>query len=69
MALVFSGKKMREVRVKREMTQENLADKLHTRTTNISKWENDRSAPNGVNMVLLLRALECELEEVTTRVP
>lgn len=69
MALVFSGKKMREVRVARKMTQENLAEKLHTRTTNISKWENDRSSPNGVNMVLLLRALECELEEVVNRVP
>lgn len=69
MALTFSGKKLREVRVSRGMTQEQVASHLQTRTTNISKWENDRSAPNGVNMVLLLRALKCELEEVTIRVP
>ncbi len=31
----------------------------------VSYWENDHHAPNGVNMVLLLRALGCELEEVT----
>lgn len=69
MALMFSGKRMREVRISRGMTQEQVATSLQTRTTNISKWENDRSAPNGVNMVMLLRALKCELEEVTTRVP
>ena len=31
----------------------------------LSHWENNRYAPNGINMVLLLRALGCELEEVT----
>lgn len=69
MALMFSGARMRETRISRKLTQEQLANKLGTRTTNISKWENDKSSPNGVNMVMLLRALGCELEEVTIRVP
>lgn len=69
MALTFSGHKLRSVRERLGLSQEQLAAKLDTRPTNVSKWENDKSAPNGVNMVLLLRALGCELEEIVTRVP
>jgi len=69
MALTFSGRKLRSVRERLGLSQEQLAAKLDTRPTNVSKWENDKSAPNGVNMVLLLRALGCELEEIVTRVP
>lgn len=67
--LKFSGKRLREVRTALGLSQEKVATRLNTRTTNISKWENDRSAPNGVHMVLLLRILRCELEEVTTDEP
>lgn len=69
MALIFSGEKLKQARVSRGLTQEQLATKLDIRVTNVSKWENDRSAPNGINMVLLIRALGCELEEVSIRVP
>lgn len=64
MALRFSGSKLRSVRETRGLSQEQLARTLDTRPTNVSKWENNKSAPNGVNMVLLTRALNCTLEDL-----
>ncbi|MEV6531018.1 helix-turn-helix transcriptional regulator [Streptomyces sp. NPDC051639] len=62
---VFSGQKLREARNSRKMTQAQVAERMGISGLYVSYWENDRHAPNGVNMVLLLRALGCELEEVT----
>ncbi|MEU0246659.1 helix-turn-helix transcriptional regulator [Streptomyces sp. NPDC006235] len=62
---VFSGQKLRATRQARGMTQAQVARRVGVENVYISYWENDRYAPNGVNMVLLLRALGCELEEVT----
>ncbi|GFH35455.1 MULTISPECIES: helix-turn-helix transcriptional regulator [Streptomyces] len=63
---VFSGQKLRQVRHSRGLSQAEVAARMGTISgLYISYWENDRHAPNGVNMVLLLRALGCELEEVT----
>ncbi|MFC7825614.1 helix-turn-helix transcriptional regulator [Streptomyces sp. NPDC057375] len=63
---VFSGQKLKEARTKRGLSQAQVARKMgNISGLYISYWENDRYAPNGVNMVLLLRALGCELEEVT----
>lgn len=42
-----------------------VAEKMGIGHISLSHWENGRYAPNGINMVLLLRALGCELEEVT----
>ncbi|MGW7356633.1 helix-turn-helix domain-containing protein [Streptomyces sp. NPDC054802] len=62
---VFSGQKLKEARSKRGLSQAEVAARMGVSGLYLSGWENDRHAPNGVNMVLLLRALECELEEVT----
>ncbi|WP_314412507.1 helix-turn-helix transcriptional regulator [Streptomyces kroppenstedtii] len=62
---VFSGQKLRETRHSRGMTQAQVAARVGVENVYVSYWENGRYAPNGVNMVLLLRALGCELEEVT----
>ncbi|WP_328691547.1 helix-turn-helix domain-containing protein [Streptomyces phaeochromogenes] len=63
---VFTGEKLRDVRKQKGMSQEQVAARMGIRPTNVSKWERGISAPNGVNMVKLLRVLGCELEEVTT---
>ncbi|MEU9187573.1 helix-turn-helix transcriptional regulator [Streptomyces sp. NPDC048484] len=65
MSPVFSGQKLKEVRSKRGLSQAQVANRMGVGHVYISYWENDRYAPNGVNMVLLLRALGCDLEEVT----
>lgn len=62
---VFSGQKLKEARSRRGLTQAQVAKRMGLSGLYVSYWENDRYAPNGVNMVLLLRALGCELEEVT----
>lgn len=63
---VFSGQKLKEARSKRGLSQAQVAARMGCISgLYISYWENGRYAPNGVNMVLLLRALGCELEEVT----
>ena len=63
---VFSGQKLRKVRRSRGLSQAEVAARMGTISgLYVSYWENERHAPNGVNMVLLLRALGCELEEVT----
>ncbi|MEV5468314.1 helix-turn-helix domain-containing protein [Streptomyces murinus] len=63
---VFSGQKLREIRRSRGLSQAQVAARMGTISgLYVSYWENDHHAPNGVNMVLLLRALGCELEEVT----
>ncbi|WEH15020.1 helix-turn-helix transcriptional regulator [Streptomyces sp. VNUA24] len=62
---VFSAQKLRQVRHARGLSQGQVAARMGTSGLYISYWENGRYAPNGVNMVLLLRALGCELEEVT----
>ncbi|MFD9118844.1 helix-turn-helix transcriptional regulator [Streptomyces bottropensis] len=63
---VFSGQKLKEARNKRGLTQAQVAARMGSISgLYVSYWENDRHAPNGVNMVLLLRALGCEMEEVT----
>ncbi len=56
---------MRQVRYSRGLSQMQVAKRMGICLISVSHWENDRYAPNGVNMVLLLRALGCELEEVT----
>jgi transcriptional regulator with XRE-family HTH domain len=65
MGPVFSGQKLRVARYARGFSQVQVAEKMGVAHISISHWENGRYAPNGVNMVLLLRALGCELEEVT----
>ncbi|MEV4338054.1 helix-turn-helix transcriptional regulator [Streptomyces sp. NPDC049590] len=62
---VFSGQKLKQARAKRGLSQAAVAARMGLSGLYVSHWENDRYAPNGVNMVLLLRALGCELEEVT----
>ncbi|MER6157528.1 helix-turn-helix transcriptional regulator [Streptomyces sp. NPDC001868] len=62
---VFSGQKLKKARTARGLTQAQVAARMNIGSVYISQWENDRHAPNGVNAMLLLRALGCEMEEVT----
>lgn len=56
--------KIKSKRQEAGFTQRQLASKLNTTHPNVSKWETGRSTPNGVHTVMLLRALNCELEAI-----
>ena len=40
------GKRVKELRVKNKMTQEQLAEKLQVSRQSISKWESDATRPD-----------------------
>lgn len=47
------GKRLKECRVKSEMTQEELADKLYVSRQTISNWENDKSYPDIHSLLMI----------------
>lgn len=59
----FSGAKVREIRQARGLTQYEVAKAMDVRPQLIPRWEKG-SVPSGPHMVLLLRVLGAELEEV-----
>lgn len=56
------GEQIKEAREKKNMSQEELAEKLSCSRQAVSKWENNTSVPQGVNRELLEQVLEIELE-------
>ena len=52
------GKNIKQIRLERNMTQAQLAQKLHITSQNISKWENGLCLPDVNNLCLLATALE-----------
>lgn len=47
------GEQIRQAREKKNLSQEELADRLHVSRQAISKWENNNSVPQGINRELL----------------
>ncbi|WP_099203393.1 helix-turn-helix domain-containing protein [Miniphocaeibacter massiliensis] len=47
------GKKLKEARTRAEMTQEELAEKIHVSRQTISSWENSRSYPDIISVIML----------------
>ena len=58
------GKMIREARIERGMTQQELASVLCVSPTTISKWENGRSMPDISMLELLTKTLDLSFEEV-----
>ncbi len=56
------GERIKEAREKKNMSQEELAEKLSCSRQAVSKWENNTSVPQGVNRELLERVLEIDFE-------
>lgn len=59
----YSGAKVKAIRKERGLTQDAVARAVGVRPQLIPRWEKG-SVPSGPNMVLLLRVLGAELEEV-----
>ena len=47
------GKRLKECRLKLEITQEELADKLYVSRQTISNWENDKSYPDIHSLLMI----------------
>lgn len=51
------GKKLKEARLNRDLTQEVIAEKLNVSRQTISNWENEKSYPDIISVIELLSNL------------
>ncbi len=58
------GENLRQLRLKANLTQDELARHLQISRQSISKWEQDISLPNIIYIVPLTKALYCTLEDL-----
>lgn len=47
------GKKLKEARLNRDLTQEVIAEKLNVSRQTISNWENEKSYPDIISVIEL----------------
>lgn len=55
------GKHIRQLRLQKNMTQDDLALRIHTTRQTVSNYETGRSQPDINTLRLLAQALECDL--------
>ncbi|MDD6467065.1 MAG: helix-turn-helix domain-containing protein [Erysipelotrichaceae bacterium] len=58
------GSKIFELRKKWNLSQEELADRLHVSRQTVSKWENDVVVPDVYNLKELAKAFQCTMDEL-----
>lgn len=58
------GKKLRELRRQKNITQEQMAEKIDIKPENYSRIENGLSFPKPENIVKISKALEVEIAEL-----
>lgn len=58
---------IKEVRLKRRMTQQELADKIDVSVPRISEWENAKFIPSWKHMLKLSEALNSSVDELFVR--
>lgn len=60
----INGVKIKTLREKRKMTQQNLADELKVERSNIAKWECGFTAPKTDMLPALAKVLKCKIEDL-----
>lgn len=60
------GQRICSLRRERKLSQETVAEKLNVSRQAVSKWENDQSAPDTENLILLAKLLETDVEFLAT---
>lgn len=58
------GSKIKKLRIDRQMTQEQLAEKLHVTRNAISKWETDKGIPNIDSLIDLTKIFNTSLDSL-----
>lgn len=60
------GQKIKQARENKNLSQEELAEKLGVTRQAVSKWENDSSVPQGINREMISQVLGVELQTSET---
>ena len=58
------GEKLYQLRKAQGLSQEALAEKLHTSRQAISKWENDNGYPETEKIILISRLFQISLDDL-----
>jgi len=58
----WNGKRLLEARLRRGMTQDDLARAVRTSVTNVSRWERSKNQPGASRVLMLALALDVEPE-------
>ncbi|MBP3399269.1 MAG: helix-turn-helix transcriptional regulator [Erysipelotrichaceae bacterium] len=58
------GKKIYEQRIKKNLSQEDLANLLNVSRQSVSKWENNNTVPDLEKMIKLSEIFEISLDEL-----
>lgn len=58
------GRSIKTLRIQRNMTQGELADKLNVTNKAISSWENDRTEPNMGMIEAMCKVFQCTKTEL-----
>jgi len=60
------GERIVELRTQNQMTQYELAKVMEVSRQAVSKWENDQSSPDAMNLIRLSEILDTDIEYLTT---
>ena len=58
------GKKLKEARLNRDLTQEVIAEKLNVSRQTISNWENEKSYPDIISVIELSNLYSIHLDYI-----
>ena len=58
------GEKIKELRLKNNMTQDDLASRCYVTRNAVSKWENDKGYPNIESIKLLCKCFNITIDEL-----
>ena len=58
------GKKLKEARLNRNLTQEVIAEKLNVSRQTISNWENEKSYPDIISVIELSNLYSISLDDL-----
>lgn len=56
------GQKIKKLRVEKNLTQKDLADRLYVTFQTVSKWENDENEPDVATLRELAKLFDCSLD-------
>ena len=57
------GEKIKEYRIKKDMTQKDLADYLHVTNQAVSRWENDEAEPSFDTLRAMATLFDCTIND------
>ena len=56
--------KIKQLRLEKGLTQQQLADKIGVKQKDVSRWENGTYNPKLDKLQLIAKALECEITDL-----